>query len=150
MQASKKFSIIIEDEQSESNPVTHMSPGWHTPPDTLYLNLRHQGDKAALCSCKQIYAFSWTDFDPSGTDATPNWSKHLVCHLTAHTLTSARGSKTRSAPNPLISEMWMKTKWGIKQRASGSWHKLFTMWEQVRVVSCSAGEDNPTVKKKKP
>lgn len=54
----KKSSIIIEEEQSESNPVTHMSPRWRTPPDTLYLNLRHRGDKAALCGCKQIYAFS--------------------------------------------------------------------------------------------
>lgn len=39
----KNLSIIIEDEQSESNPVTHMSPRWRTPPDTLYLNLRHVG-----------------------------------------------------------------------------------------------------------
>lgn len=55
----QKSSIIIEDEQSESNPVTHMSPRRRTPPDTLYLNLRHGGgDKAALCGCKQIYAFS--------------------------------------------------------------------------------------------
>lgn len=77
-----------------------MLPRWRTPPDTSYLNLG--ADKAALCSCKQIYAFSWTDFDPGDT---PTWSKHVACHMTTHT--SARGFKIPDwLRNPFIREMW--------------------------------------------
>lgn len=68
----KNPSIIIEDEQSESNPVTHMSPRRRTPPDTLYLNLRHGGGiKPHFAAVSRFMPFHELILIPRGTTAAP-------------------------------------------------------------------------------